>query len=99
MELPAELRIHPVFHISLLKQYKESNEFNRTTPLLPIFIPETQHEEYEVEAILDKNLIRKKVLYLIKWAGYPLHEATWEPVENLTNTQQKVKEFENQRGC
>ena len=47
-----------------------------------------------VEAILDKKLVRKKSYYLVKWKGYPLHDATWEPLENLKNTMEKVKEFE-----
>ena len=98
LDLPNTLRIHPVFHISLLKSYHESTDFNRTTPPPPIFIPETQQEEYEVEVILDKKLIRDKPQYLVKWLGYPLHDATWEPMEHLVNAREKVKEFENQRG-
>jgi hypothetical protein len=71
-----------------------SNEFIQTTPPPPIIIPETEEEEYEVEAILDKKLVRKKPYYLVKWKGYPLHDATWEPVEYLKNAAEKVKEFE-----
>jgi hypothetical protein len=96
LDLPANLKIHPVFHISLLKPYQEmSNEFIQLTPPPPppIIISENE-EEYEVEAILDKKLVRKKPYYLVKWKGYPLHDATWEPVENLKNTIEKVKEFE-----
>jgi hypothetical protein len=29
---------------------------------------------------------------------YPLHDATWEPLENLANSMDKLKEFENQWG-
>ena len=96
LDLPTNLKIHPVFHISLLKPYQEiSNEFTQLTPPLPpVIIPETEEEEYEVEAILDKKLVRKKSYYLVKWKGYPLHDATWEPLENLKNTMEKVKEFE-----
>ena len=45
--------MHPVFHISLLKLYKEDDEFNRPTPP-PAIITSDNEEEYEVENILDK---------------------------------------------
>ena len=96
LELPTDLRIHPVFHVSLLKPYKESNEFEREIPPPPVFISENS-QEYEVEMILDKRTIRKKPQYLVKWLGYPLHDATWEPKENLKNCQEKVKEYESTR--
>ena len=55
---------------------------------------DTGQEEYEVEAILDKRVIRKKTLYLVKWVGYLLHDATWEPMRNLSNAPEIIKEFE-----
>ena len=54
-------------------------------------------EEYEVEAILDKKLVQHRLQYLVKWLGYPLHDATWKPLENLTNAQQILKDFESTR--
>ena len=82
----------------MLKLYNESpSDLTRTTPPLAIFIPETKSLEYEVENILDKRIMRKKPQYLVKWLGYPLHDATWEPLENLANADKKVKEFELMR--
>jgi Chromo (CHRromatin Organisation MOdifier) domain len=46
---------------------------------------------------LDKRTLKGKIQYLVKWVGYPLHDATWEPVNHLKNTQQKVKDFERGR--
>ena len=94
LELPSTLRIHPVFHVSLLKPYQECEDFEREVPPPPIFIPEVQQEEYEVESILDKKIVRRRPFYLIKWLGYPLHEATWEPLAHLTNAKDLVDEFE-----
>lgn len=92
LDLPSTLRIHPVFHISLLKPYKESEEFLRATPPPPTILTDNT-KEYEVETILDKRILRGKTQYLVKWAGYPLHDATWEPVNHLKNAQGKVKDF------
>jgi ''chromo'' (CHRromatin Organisation MOdifier) domain./Integrase core domain. len=97
LDLPATLRIHPVFHVSLLKEYKETEEFLRATPPPPVILPATNEEEYEVETILDKRILNGKTQYLVKWTGYPLHDATWEPANNLKNSQEKVKEFESMR--
>ena len=92
------MRIHPVFHVSLLKPYQvSSNEFLYSTPPPAVVLPNTEQEEYEVETILDKRILRKKPQYLIKWLGYPLHDATWEPLEHLNNAKDKVKEFEETR--
>ena len=77
--------IHPVFHISLLKKYEE-DDFNRQLmPLLPLIIDD--HEEYIVEQILDKHIIRGKTQYLVKWKDYPHYDSIWELIENLDNCQ------------
>jgi len=93
LDLPDNIKIHPVFHVSLLKLYKEEKEFTRKTPPPPVILPETNEEEYEVEEILDEKIIRNQPHYLVKWLGYPLHDATWEPLENLKNCQKKLNEF------
>jgi hypothetical protein len=98
LDLPYSLKIHPVFHVSLLKPYEETpQDFERPTPQPPIFFPEINSEEYEVETILDKRIVHKRPQYLVKWLGYPLHDATWEPLINLTNATRKVKEYESTR--
>ena len=34
--------------------------------------------------------------YLVKWAGYPQEEATWEPEGNLANAEELMQEFHKQ---
>ena len=50
-------------------------------------------EEYEVEEIVDSKMYRGKLKYLVHWKGYPIEERTWEPVENLSNSQEYIDEF------
>ena len=48
--------------------------------------------EFEVEKILNKRISNKKIEYLIKWSGY--EKCTWEPEENLSNSQYLIYKFE-----
>ena len=31
--------------------------------------------------------------FLVFWEGYPAHDATWEPEDNLQNAQEKLAEY------
>ena len=97
LDLPATMRIHPMFHVSLLKPYQASNEFLRPIPPPAITLSDFEHKEYKVKTILNKRVLRNKPQYLVKWMGYPLHDATWEPLEHLKNAREKVQEFEKTR--
>ena len=48
-------------------------------------------EEYEVEKIVSCRRRGNGLELLIKWVGY--EEKTWEPLANLTNCDQKIKDF------
>jgi hypothetical protein len=92
--------LHPVFHVSLLKPYISwPAAFSNPHPMpsLPEIVED--HIEYEVDRILQKCMIRRGrkmiVEYLVLWKGFPLHEATWEPIGNLTNCADILQEFEN----
>ena len=66
LELPHTIKVHPVFHVSLLKLCKGSNYPDKCPP------PEVigDEEEYEVEKILDSHCQCGYVQYLVKWKGY-----------------------------
>ena len=105
LELPHEMirkNIHPVFHVSLLKPYIESDVFNdRDEPRPP---PDNYDNpdgepEYEIEKIINKRIRGRKIDYLVLWKGYPEHDATWEPEERLqTDAPDAIREYETQRG-
>ena len=53
------------------------------------------HEEYEVETILNKCKLRSRdTEYLVKWRGYHVKEATWVPSSDLGNAKKAVQDFE-----
>ena len=54
--------------------------------------------EYELERLLNSRISKQgrgrgQLEYLVKWKNYPLEEASWEPVMNLTNAQEAIEEF------
>ena len=84
VQLPPSYRsIHPVFHVLLLEPY------NTREGKLPPPGPELVdgEEEYIIEAILQRQKKRGKVEYLIRWLGWGPEDDTWEPEENLANTE------------
>ena len=44
---------------------------------------ENDQEQFIVEALLKRRKQGRRVEYLVKWLGYPAHEATWEPRTTL----------------
>lgn len=93
LELPKESKIHSVFHVSLLKRY-QTDTFGRNPPPPPPIVTDEGEEEYEVEKILDKKTKYRTVYYLVKWIGYPEHDATWEKASDCKNAPDKIREFE-----
>ena len=53
-------------------------------------------EEYKVDHIRDSKMFGRTLKYLVRWKGYGEGEDTWEPLSNLANSSQVVKEFHSQ---
>jgi hypothetical protein len=95
LQLPAEMRIHPVFHVSLLKPHQENPaEFAGRKPPPPPPVAKGGESEYVVERILDKRTKGRRTEYLVKWSGYGLHDATWQTPTDLAHAQKAVRAFE-----
>ena len=95
LELPPSMKIHPVFHVSLLEPYKASSIPGRSqAPPPPVEVEGT--EEFEVSEILDSRIIRRKLEYLVHWQGYDISERTWEPAANLRHAPEMIQDFHRQ---
>ena len=80
LKLPWHMRIHPVFHISLLEKAPENAKRG------PVHIDkETQEPLYEVDHIIGHKLVQDKRHYLIHWKDYQHSEDTWELEKHLTH--------------
>jgi hypothetical protein len=92
LELLPQMRIHPVFHVSLLEPYRPNTLLGRAQPPPPP--EEVKGElEYEVERVLDPKFVRGKLLYLVDWVRYSPEERTWEPAEYLESAVDAVADF------
>ena len=109
--LPASMKIHDVFHASLLKDLACQQQ----PPPATLFID--GYVEYEVERILDhaqrhcvngaegsdrtqRKKGESKVLmdFLVKWRDYGPEHNTWEPESNIANCGEILQEYwESQR--
>jgi hypothetical protein len=90
LALPAVMqRIHPVFHVSLLRPFVEDAEYGRLPAVMPAPQVDARGQRwFEVETLL-RHYPRKATShkgvreYLVKWQGYPSWENTKEPAEQL----------------
>lgn len=98
LNLPDTLKIHPVFHVSMLKPY-HADEADRdrgvSTRAPPVM---TKSYDKDIEEILASKEVRKRGVprqthFLIKWKGLPEAEATWEPEEDLWQFREALKAY------
>lgn len=88
--LPPSMKIHPVFHVSLLEPASSDPTPDQVIPPLPPVEIEG-HEEWEVEEVLDFRTSYRKPQYLVKWLGWDA--PTWQLAHNLKNAPANVQRF------
>ena len=92
LELSKSIKIYPIVNISRVRLYKLQVEEQKK--ILPKWVIIEGEEEFEVEKILNKRIVREKEKFLVRQKRYMVEEDTWENRENLENTKESVKEFE-----
>jgi hypothetical protein len=97
VDLPAERRIFPVFHTSLIQRDKGgypgqdtiNSEYDRQAD--GAILTENDEEEWFFETILNSRLGRHGLEYKIKWPAP--HRPTWEPAENIKGCDSDIAVF------
>lgn len=94
LDLPPTARIHPTFHVSLLKK-KVGAHVSSSTQLPPLQ-PDGQ-VIWQPEQILSRGLFKRNnkpiTRWLIKWLGLPVEDATWEDADAFLR---KFPDFDTQ---
>ncbi len=90
---PSLTRLHDVFHVSLLKKF----DGTAPAPRPPVFAC-GDDEEFEIQKIISHRSSRRGHQYLILWKGYPAHESTWEPEQNLEHAQELLASYKSKHG-
>jgi len=81
LKLPDTMRIHPVFHVSLLEPYRLRPGEDPAQHEPPVLVED--EEEYEVEEVLSERRIRGKTQYLVSWKGWSPAYNQWVDREDL----------------
>jgi hypothetical protein len=107
LRLPAGCRLHPVFNVDLLKKFVDGRSEFPSRPVadarpgpLPAEDPAAGgpgDPVYEVEAVIGKRGRGARLQYRVKWAGWPVEQASWLPASECDAYAEAVADFERQQ--
>ncbi|XP_040957861.1 uncharacterized protein [Gossypium hirsutum] len=88
LELPAKLKVHPIFHVSMLKPFHGDQEDpnrgkSKRAPMGVKVSYDREVENIEADRVIRQKYHRPRHEYLVQWKGLPDSEASWEPTKAL----------------
>ena len=93
--LPETMKIHNVFHVSLLEQYRSDGRCQPPPPTLFL----DGDEQYDIDSVLAvRQSSKRRREFLVKWLGYGPEHNTWEPESNLTTCSEVLQAFWDSQG-
>jgi hypothetical protein len=93
LSLPQTLRVHPVFHVSLLSPFRAATVEGQTqAPPPKVVVP--VGEEWKVRRILNARWVGDELQYLVRWQGRPAEEDNWESRDRLEEWEGNVAKME-----
>jgi hypothetical protein len=86
LDLPEDWRMHPVFHISLLKPFEKGPDYHAPKPVKVI----NGEPEWEISAIVKHRYTTHGATeFLVHWKGFGPEWQTWIPERNLEHAKRQ----------
>ena len=101
LELPAKLKVHPVFHVSMLKPFHEDqgDPARGESQRAPIGVKISF--DRDIKSIMADRVVKRKNYmpkheYLVQWKVLSDNEASWEPTKALWKFQKEINRFHDE---
>ena len=84
VKLPDLMKIHPVFHVSVLKHFKSDGE---PVPIQPLAYDKDGSPLWEVDRIINERVVKvhkkRHVEYMVQGTGFAAEHDTWKSTEYI----------------